>query len=88
MHISLRIKLHIFWRMFLNITVGIIVNINSFIAPNISVNITSKYYFSQALNEKLKLIRETTIFFSKKLLGHKIFSSMVPWITKFYLKNL
>ena len=75
MHISLRIKLHIFWRMFLNIFVlNIIVNINSFIAPNISVNITLKYYYSQALNEKLKLMRGTTIFFSKKLLGHEIFT--------------
>ena len=44
-------------------------NINSFIAPNITVNTTLKYYYSQALYEKLKLMKGATKFFSKKLLG-------------------
>ena len=55
------------------------VNINYFSALNISVNTTLKCYHSQGLNEKLKLMGGATIFFSKKLLGHEIFSSMVPW---------
>ena len=70
------------------ITFIIIVNINSFIALNISANTNLKYYYSQALNESLKLMRGAMNFFSKKLLGYEIFGSMVPWATKFYLKNL
>ena len=52
------------------------------------MNTTLKYYYSQDLNEKLKLMGGAMKFFSKKLLGHEIFSYMVCWATKFYLKNL
>ena len=55
---------------------------------NISVNITLKNYDSQGLNEKLKLMGEAMKFFSKKVLGHEIFSSMVPWATKHFSKKL
>ena len=46
---------------------NIVVNINSINSLNISVNTTLKYYGSQDLNEKLKLMGMK--FFSKKLLG-------------------
>ena len=42
---------------------------------------TLKCYDSQDLKEKLKLMGRVMKFFSKKLLGHEIFSSMVPWAT-------
>ena len=67
---------------------NIIVNINAIITLNIPVNTTLKYYYSQALNEKLKLMEGTINFFSKKLLDHEIFSSMIHWATKFYLEKL
>ena len=58
-------------------------------ALNISMNIaTLKYYDSQGLNKKLILIWDAMKFFSKKLLGHEIFSSLVLWATKNFLKNL
>ena len=69
-------------------SLNIIVNPNSFGTLNISVNNTLKYYDSQALNEKLKLMEGTMIFFSKKLQGHEILSSTVHWATKYFLKNL
>ena len=47
-----------------------------------------KYYNSQAVNEKLKSMGGAINFFSKKLLGNEIFSSMVPWDTKFSFENL
>ena len=70
-----------------------IVNINSYIALNISVNTTLKYpeiiqSSRQDLNKTLKLMRVVTNAFLKKLLGHDIFRSMVPCVTKFHLKNL
>ena len=36
-----------------------------------------------SLNKKLKLMRGTTKHFPKKLLGHKIFRSIVTWATNF-----
>ena len=66
----------------------IIVNISSFIPLNTNVNTTLKYYRKQALNEKLKLIRGVMKFFTKKLLDQEIINSMIPWTTKYFLKNL
>ena len=66
----------------------IIVNISSFIPLNTNVNTTLKYYRKQALNEKLKLIRGAMKFFTKKLLDQEIINSMIPWTTKYFLKNL
>ena len=89
LHTSFRIKLKIYRIMFFEYyCLNIIVNINSFIALNISVNTHLKYCYSQALNEILKLMRGTIKHFSKMLLGHEILSSLVPWDTKFYLENL
>ena len=90
LRISLRIKLNISRRIFFKYySLNIIVNINSFIALNISLNTNLKYYYSQVLiDETLKLMRGVMNLFSKKLLGHEIFSSMVHWATKCYLKNL
>ena len=51
---------------------------------NISVNITLKNYDSQGLNEKLKLMGEAMKFFSKKVLGHEIFS---PGLQNIFQKN-
>ena len=62
----------------LNITV----NIRSFSPLNANLNTTTKYYRKQALNKKLKLMGGAMKFFTKKLLGHEIFSSMIPWATK------
>ena len=66
----------------------IIVNISSFIPLNTNVNTTLKYYRKQALNEKLKLIRGAMKFFTKKLLDQEIINFMIPWTTKYFLKNL
>ena len=79
LRISLRIKLNISRRIFFKYySLNIIVNINSFIALNISLNTNLKYYYSQVLiDETLKLMRGVMNLFSKKLLGHEIFSSMV-----------
>ena len=63
-------------------------NISTIIALNISVNTTLKYNYSQALNEKIKLMGGATKVFWEKLLGHGMLSSMVHWATKYYLKNL
>ena len=74
----------------MNITLNVIVNISSFSALNLNTNVntTLKYYRKQALNKKLKLMEEAKNFFTKKLLDHGIFSSMLPWATKYFLKNL
>ena len=61
---------------------NIIVNISSFSPLNNNVNTTLKYYRKPALNEKLKLMGGAMKYFAKKLLGHVIFSSMIPWATK------
>ena len=63
---------------------NIIVNIRSFSPLNINLNTTMKYYRTQALNKKLKLMGGAMKFFTKKLLGHEIFSSMIPWATKYF----
>ena len=67
---------------------NIIVNVNFFSDLNITVSTTLKYYYKQALNKKLKLIVGDMKYFLKKLLGNEIFSSMVSWAKKFFLKNL
>ena len=61
---------------------NIIVNISSFSPLNTSVNTILKYYYKHALNKKLKLMGGAKKFFTKKLLGHETFSSMIPWATK------
>ena len=60
---------------------NIIVNISPFSLLNTNVN-TLKYYRKQALNKKLKLMGGVMKFFTKKLLGHKMFSSEI------FLENL
>ena len=57
---------------------NIIVNISSFSLLNTNVNTTLKYYGKQALNKELRLIGGVIRFFTKKLLGHEMYSSMVP----------
>ena len=53
------------------------------------MNTTLKYYDSQALNEKVKLMGRAMKFFSKELLGYEILSSMVLWTIQItFLKNL
>ena len=52
------------------------------------MNTTLENYDSEGLNKKLKLMGEAMNFFSKRLLGHEIFSSMAPWATKHFWKNL
>ena len=44
---------------------NVIVNISSFSPLNTNVNTTLKYYRKQALNKKIKLIREAMNFFTK-----------------------
>ena len=67
---------------------NVIVSINSFREFNVTVNTTLKYYHNQLLSKKLYLMGGAMKFLWKKLLSHEIFSSMVLWVTKFYLKNL
>ena len=67
---------------------NIIVTVNFVSDLNISVSTTLKYYHKEALNKKLKLMGGAMKYFSKKLLGHEIFRSMVSWATKIFLKNL
>ena len=67
---------------------NIIVNANFFSDLNITMSISLKYHHKQALNKKLKLMGGAMKYFLEKLLGHEIFSFMVPWATKFFLKNL
>ena len=67
---------------------SIIVNISSFCPSNTDVDTTMKYYCKQVLNKKLKLMGQAMKFFTKKLLGHEIFSSMIPCATKICLKYL
>ena len=65
---------------------SIIVNIKLFSDLSISLNTTLKYYDSQGLNKKLKLMGGAMKFFSIK--GYEIFNSKVPLATKYFLKNL
>ena len=67
---------------------NIIVTVNFVSDLNISVSTTLKYYHKEALNKKLKLMGGAMKYFSKKLLGHETFRSMVSWATKYFLKNL
>ena len=67
---------------------NIIVNICCFSPMNNKVNTTLKYYCKQALNKKLKLTGGPMNFFTKKLLGHEIVSSMIPLSTEYILKNV
>ena len=66
----------------------IVVNGYFFSDLNITVSTTLNYYHKQASNKKLKLMGGAMKYFREKLLGHEIFSSMVPWAAKFFLKNL
>ena len=57
---------------------NIIVNVNFF--GNLKFELLSttlKYCYKQALNKELKLIEGAMKYFSKKLLGHEIFRSMI-----------
>ena len=65
---------------------NIIVTVNFVSDLNISVSTTLKYYHKEALNKKLKLMGGAMKYFSKKLQGHEIFSSMFSWDTKFFWK--
>ena len=67
---------------------NIMLNTSSFSPLNTNMNTNLKYYRKQALNKKLKLVGGAMKFFTKKLLGYEIFSSMIPWVTKYFLKNL
>ena len=65
------------------------VNISSFSAFNTNVNTAIlKYYRKQTLNKKLKLMEGAMNFFTKELLGYEIFSSIIAWAPKYFLKNL
>ena len=61
--------------------------ISSFSPLNTNVNTTLKYYRKQALSKKLKLMGGAMKCFTKKLLGHEIFSSLIPWATKFFFEK-
>ena len=65
---------------------SIIVNIKLFSDLSISLNTTLKYYDSQGLNKKLKLMGGAMKFFSKK--DYEIFNSKVPLATKYFSKSL
>ena len=73
---------------------NIVVNISLFSPLNINVTTTLKYYCKQALNKKLNLMGGTMkffmniTFFMKKLQDYEIFSSKIPWVKKYFLKNL
>ena len=62
----------------------IVVNVNFFSDLNITVSTTMKYYHKQALNKKLEYMGGAMKYFPESLLGHKKFSSMVLWATKFF----
>ena len=68
---------------------NIIVNVNFF------GDMTFEYYWALPWNtlqvvlyEKLKMMGGAMKYFLKKLLGYKIFRSMVSWDAKYFLKNL
>ena len=67
---------------------NIIVNVNFFSDFNITVSTTLKHYHKQVINKKLKSVEGTMKHFPEKLQGHEAFSSIVPWDTKYFLKNL
>ena len=66
---------------------NIIVNINSFGSLHISGNTTLKNYHKKTLNKKLKLMGEAMTNFSKKLLSHKKITTMVCWVTNFFIEK-
>ena len=68
--------------LFENYFLNIIVNVNWF--EYYTERTTLKYYHKQALNKKLELMGRTLKYFSKKLLGHELFSFMVPWAAIFF----
>ena len=83
--VSLKIKFNISWRTSVNLIIWILLGIlSSFNLLNTIVNTILKYYCRQALNKEPKLIGVMKCF-TKKLLGHEIYSSMVPWATKYLL---
>ena len=61
---------------------NIIVNISFFSTLNTNANTTLKHNRKQALNKKLKLMGGAMKYFTKKLLGHETFTSIVAWATK------
>ena len=67
---------------------NIIVKTSSFSPLNTNVNTTLKYCRKQTLNKKLKLMVRGINFFTKKLLGHEMVSSMIAWATKYFLKSV
>ena len=68
---------------------NIIVNVNPFsdLNLNITVSTTLKYCYKKTLNNKLNLIGGAMKYFSKKLLKHEIFRSMVSWTMKFFFEK-
>ena len=84
----------IFYGEFPYYCLNIVVNISSFSPLNINVTTTLKYYCKQALNKKLNLMGGAMnffmniTFFMKKLQDYEIFSSKIPWVKKYFLKNL
>ena len=68
---------------------NIIVNVNFF--GDLKFEYYCEHYPEILLQEnlkKLKLIGGVMKYFSKKLLGHEIFKSMVSWVTNLFSKNL
>ena len=65
---------------FLNISV----NVNFFSDLNITVSTTLKYYYKQALNNKLIIMGGVMKYFPKRLHGHKIFNPIVHWAKNFF----
>ena len=62
---------------------NIIVSISSFSSLNTNENTTLKYFCKQAaLKEKLKVMGGAMNFFYRKAIV-----PMVPWTTKYFLKN-
>ena len=77
-----------FENLFQHYFLNIVVNGYFFSDLNITVSTTLKYYHKQTSNKKLKLMGDAMKYFREKLLGHEIFSSMVPWAMNLFLKNL
>ena len=77
-----------FENLFQHYFLNIVVNGCFFSDLNITVSTTLKYYHKQTSNKKLKLMENAMKYFREKLLDHEIFSSMVPWATNLFLKNL
>ena len=78
---------HIWWLLLEYYCFITIVNINFFRAVSINSETTLKYYHKQTLKTKLKMMGGSMKYFSKKLLGHEIFSFMVFWTTNLFSKK-